>query len=206
MNRVRVVATGLVASAMMLGACVQDDVLQPLTPQAAAMVDGGGQDIQETGRFLILGRGERLPATLSESVEAAGGRLTSVLPEIGVAFAEGLTPGFDVRMARVNGIQSVTADVMLRWTEPTLVRDEVVLEAEGEDIGALALNPTDAFFLNLQYAPQAIQAPEAWNAGYTGKGVRVAIVDGGIRNARRPDRESRCGPKCVVRAGSAVQQ
>ena len=32
----------------------------------------------------------------------------------------------------------------------------------------------------------AIDAPEAWNAGYTGKGARVFILDSGI-DAEHPD-------------------
>ncbi len=32
----------------------------------------------------------------------------------------------------------------------------------------------------MQWAPRAVHAPEAWNAGCRGTGVRVAVVDGGI--------------------------
>jgi subtilisin family serine protease len=44
----------------------------------------------------------------------------------------------------------------------------------------------DPFFNNIQWAPQAIDAPAAWAEGCTGQGVRVAILDGGLFNAH-PD-------------------
>ncbi len=37
-----------------------------------------------------------------------------------------------------------------------------------------------------QYGPAAVQAPEVWNTGITGKGVRVAVLDGGLYNVH-PD-------------------
>jgi subtilisin family serine protease len=39
---------------------------------------------------------------------------------------------------------------------------------------------TDTFYQYIQWAPQSVGAPQAWAAGFTGAGVRVAIIDGGI--------------------------
>ena len=40
--------------------------------------------------------------------------------------------------------------------------------------------PKGANLVNLQWGLQAIQAPDAWALGVTGKGVRVAVIDAGI--------------------------
>lgn len=52
-----------------------------------------------------------------------------------------------------------------------------------EQIGAQempAASVTDNFYPFIQWAPQAVRAPQAWAAGYTGRGVRVAVIDGAV--------------------------
>ena len=62
---------------------------------------------------------------------------------------------------------------MVQWQEPV---HEVMLEEN-------AVNPNDdTFYRYIQWAPQAVEAPAAWALGYTGRGVRVAVIDGGIHS------------------------
>jgi lantibiotic leader peptide-processing serine protease len=153
-----------------------------------SQANASGQDVPLTGRYMILGRGGRLPANLEGSVQAAGGRLTTVLPEIGVAFAEPIGSDFEVLMSRVNGVESVTPDVMLQYTPPVGERSgPEPASSEGEvssaGVSAEAL-PSELAngetFWSFQWAPRAVQAPEAWDAGHTGQGARIAILDGAI--------------------------
>ncbi|MBL8325560.1 MAG: S8 family serine peptidase [Rubrivivax sp.] len=51
------------------------------------------------------------------------------------------------------------------------------------ELQAVPATPNDSFFQHIQWAPQSIGAPAAWAAGYTGKGVRVAVIDGGVYGA-----------------------
>lgn len=44
-------------------------------------------------------------------------------------------------------------------------------------------NYQDAFFDGWQWAPGSIDAPKAWDNGFTGEGIRVAIIDGGFHSA-----------------------
>jgi lantibiotic leader peptide-processing serine protease len=46
----------------------------------------------------------------------------------------------------------------------------------------------DDFFFDLQYGHDDVNAPEAWNAGYRGAGVQVAVLDGGF-DLDHPDLE-----------------
>jgi len=154
-------------------------------PSYSAKVSGSfAPDL--TGRFMILGQGGKLPADLQAQVEKAGGRLTSVVPEIGVAFAAADNPDFKVRAAKIRGIGAAAPDMLLQWTQPLLARGEASVEIElsGEVTQAAAgapLAPTGAYY-PVQWVPGAMGAPAAWAAGYTGQGVRIAILDGGIRN------------------------
>jgi subtilisin family serine protease len=55
------------------------------------------------------------------------------------------------------------------------------------ELEANAVNPgDDRYFATIQWAPQAVKAPQAWAAGFDGEGVRVAVIDGGIFDAH-PD-------------------
>ncbi len=64
---------------------------------------------------------------------------------------------------------------MVQWTDPMTM-----------DLDQSAVNPTNDTYYFLQWAPKAVEAPGAWALGYTGAGVRVAVIDGGMYNAH-PD-------------------
>ena len=65
---------------------------------------------------------------------------------------------------------------MVKWIEP----DKFIAEANPTSIGS-----DEPLFVN-QWGMDAINAPEAWNAGYTGESVKVFILDSGI-DAEHPD-------------------
>lgn len=67
-----------------------------------------------------------------------------------------------------SGIKSVTQDFLVPWVRPDL---DFIQEA---NLG------TDESFFVYQWNMGAISAPQAWDLGYTGEGVRVAVIDGGI--------------------------
>lgn len=153
-------------------------------PVPAASLASAGLEL--TGRYILLGKNGSLPTNLASAIASAGGTVEDVMPEIGVAVVAG-GDAFAGRAAKIKGVESVTPDVVLQWTEPDLGRVGMEIEAgaaigggAGEEVASFADN---AFFYSFQWAPAAIQAPEAWNMGYTGRGVRVAIVDGGLYNA-----------------------
>jgi subtilisin family serine protease len=181
----------LITFALVVAACADDTALtspdentpETLAPAATVLTLA---DLNPTGRYLLLGKGGSLPSNLAASIAAAGGTVQSEMPEIGVAVVEGAAADFASKAAKIGGVESVTPDVLLQWHDPQPVgRAPVDVEAEiggsvGEEVASFADN---AFFYSFQWAPAAIQAPEAWNAGYTGQGVRVAILDGAVYNA-----------------------
>ena len=129
----------------------------------------------DDGRSMILGAGGNLPADLAAKVTAAGGTLESVIPEIGVAFARNLNTSV------IEGAESVVRNLTIQ-SDPLRTADltEDVTPSMSAQVASLADNEP---LYRLQYGPAAVQAPEAWNAGFTGAGVRVAVLDGGLYNA-----------------------
>lgn len=145
------------------------------SPGAVAAVQAS--EAQFSGNYMILGRGGRLPANIERAVGAAGGRITTLLPEIGVAFAEPTDPGFAAQAARISGVESVVRDVIVEYTpQPDALQQTEAFEVEALP-SELAENET---FFSFQWAPGAVQAPDAWDAGYTGSGARIAILDGAL--------------------------
>jgi subtilisin family serine protease len=138
-----------------------------------------------TGEFMILGADGALPSDIGESVSAAGGTVVRDYPELGLAVAVANSAGFAARAAAISGVESVAEDRMMQLIDPNMrVVEFAGLEAEPtEEVASIADNEP---LYALQWAPAAINAPEAWNAGYTGRGVRVAILDGGLFNTH-PD-------------------
>jgi len=104
------------------------------------------------------------------AVAAAGGSVTFSHRKCGIGIASSAAPNFlDLAMAS-GAFKTGAKDMLVEWQPPT---------REGEVIEA-AVTPGDETFINLMWNIQAVQAEGAWAAGYTGNGVRVAVIDGGI--------------------------
>ena len=125
--------------------------------------------------LMVIMKSEMLPAGF-ENAFAAYGEVVSSIPEIGVVVVRPANETTAGKIARLRGVLAVVPDLKVRWIEP----DEFVAEANPPSIG-----DNETFFPR-QWGMDAIDAPEAWNAGYTGEGARVFILDAGI-DADNPD-------------------
>jgi subtilisin family serine protease len=138
---------------------------------AAGGAASAGADSSGASTYILIAADENgLPAGLAEQVAARGGSVTDVLPEIGVAIATSADTGFAAGAGSIAGLRSVIPDV--------------ALAQEPEPTSALVGNPPtsgdDDRFFDMQWALDAIDAPEAWAMGARGKGARVAVLDSGI--------------------------
>lgn len=163
-----------VCAALVIAACAEPPVTP--TPQLKSVRSSSSLNAEKT--FVILGRGESLPTNLVEAVTAAGGMITTSYSSIGVAIATANDAAFATRLGALEGLESVVADTVIQWTDPS----EPSVAAIDANVASIGDNET---FFSFQWAPVAVQAPEAWNAGYTGRGVRVAILDGGVYSNHR---------------------
>ena len=161
-----------IAAGVTLSGCAPDGTAP--VPPASDQAKLTGPSFSAVGgsetSYIILGRGNSLPADLATRMSKAGGTLIWTIDAIGVASATSSSADFETKAAGILGVEAVAQDRMMQWIDPT----ERVIEAQ--DLGS------DETFYNVQWAPKAIHAPEAWDLGARGAGVRVAVIDGGLNN------------------------
>jgi lantibiotic leader peptide-processing serine protease len=122
--------------------------------------------------YIVMFQGSSLPAGLTKKITDAGGTVTGVIPEIGVAMVTSANPKFLINALKLSGVRSVVPDIRVQWTPSPVDLSSV----PGRELSIA----DDEGFFPYQWGPVAIHAPEAWDIGARGEGVRVAIVDGGI--------------------------
>jgi lantibiotic leader peptide-processing serine protease len=118
-------------------------------------------------------------ASQAAAVAAAGGQVRFAHAS-GVAVVESDRAGFLSDVLARGAITSGAADMVRQFT-PSVRTVEMSVEEQ-----AIPNPGNDRYFSTVQWAPQSVRAPQAWAMGYTGKGVRVAVIDGGIHGAH-PD-------------------
>lgn len=125
--------------------------------------------------FMVISKAETLSQQLELSVKQYG-EITRVIPEIGILIVKSSDPNFTQNVSGIADVRSVVPDLTVNWLEPINVNPL----ANPFSIGS------DEPYFYYQWGMDAINAPEAWNAGYYGSNVKVFILDSGI-DAEHPD-------------------
>jgi len=123
-----------------------------------------GTSVASAASYLIVDP----PWDLDEQVQSLGGTVEAVYP-FGVAVVQ--SDDLDLPN-RIAGARLVMLDRGFEVESPT---QEVALEA-----GVPPASGDDDFFFDLQWGHNYVGAQDAWMAGVTGDGVRVAVLDTGF--------------------------
>lgn len=111
----------------------------------------------------------------ANAVTRAGGSVTFSHRKGGVGVITSSAPDFLERALASGVFSGGAADRVVQWQKP--VREFEFNES--------IVTPGDETFINLQWNVQSVKAPAAWAAGFTGQGVRVAVLDGGIHSTHQ---------------------
>jgi subtilisin family serine protease len=155
------------AAVLAIGACSdQEDrsTTGPETPSEAS---------SRSPRKYVISFSRQTAIDIETSIKTAGGKVRRASKAAGVATASSSDPAFADRLRAAPGIVSVTEDIVVRWIPPS---ERALPASIGDDEG---------FFNPYQWAPKSIHAEEAWDLGARGRGVRVAVLDGGLNNNHR---------------------
>ena len=158
-------------------ACVSERASNSQT----ALVAPGLSNVSAGEQQYLIDAITTLPADLEANVAAIGGRLTGTMPEIGVASAVSADPDFAANAAAIQGIRAVDPDPLRQLVEPDPTFEGVEIDASETPSAEAVFGSTETFRL-IQWAPDAVQAPDAWDLGARGAGARIAIIDGGIHS------------------------
>lgn len=133
---------------------------------SGSLAPASGEEVENT-YILTAGKWGKKQNT---EVVKSGGAVTFSHGETGIGVAVSSAPDF-LEMALASGAFTDGAqDMMIEWQPPT-----EVVKFDDADV-----TPGDETFFFLQWHLEAIEAPAAWDAGFTGAGVRIAVVDGGM--------------------------
>lgn len=128
----------------------------------------------QAATYVVTANSNNFDTQLAGKVEAAGGRIVSRLPQIGVAIVESDNPNFASAAGKIAAIRSAVPDVTLQFD-----LNEATEEIQADYANPPASGDNDAFF-DFQWGHAAIDAAGAWNAGYRGAGATVAVLDSGV--------------------------
>lgn len=169
----------------MLGGCSSDplemDNLEAAKTETTQLNErGAASHNEEAGskRFLLLSE-TSLPSDLQAKVQAAGGTIVALMPEIGTAIVSSDASDFSTKAATIGGIRSVLPDLNLQWIPEEDDNDQL-------SVTTPPFSTNDDPLFNLQWGHTAVQAPQAWHAGYRGEGAVVAVLDTGF-DTEHPD-------------------
>ncbi len=128
-----------------------------------------------TRTYLVVSKTNVLPARLAAKIAASGGTVVRYLPQIGLAVVRSNAANFKSKASqKLANAGNVIPNIRVQWLPP---------EKNVAFTGDFSNPPTsgdDDFFFDLQWGHDAVDAPEAWNLGYRGAGVRVAVLDTGF--------------------------
>ncbi|HSO86718.1 MAG TPA: S8 family serine peptidase [Draconibacterium sp.] len=162
------ILVGILAFGFFFGC--QNDLLQTENTN-----DMGTLKSAKTANFMVISKSETLTDDLEQSLTKFG-TIVKTIPQIGIVVLKTSDPKFVTKVIKLNDVRSVVRDYKARWLEP----ENFLPMANPPSIG------DDEYFFWAQWGLDAINAPEAWNAGVTGENAKVFILDNGI-DAEHPD-------------------
>ncbi len=151
------------AAVLAIGACSDKDS-SPTDPSEVSAVA-----VRKASPSYVVAFSSKETAEVKAAIERSGGKAVYLSNRAGLGTAESADPAFADKLKRELGIRAVAMDTVVQWIDP----NERVTEAS---------HGTNETFFAAQWAPPSIRADDALDAGATGAGARVAVLDGGLNN------------------------
>ncbi len=173
----------LASLTMLLFACEKDQIFtnESSEESASSLKSAKVESTFINNSFLVISKTNKLPKGLVKSMASVNGTVMNTISAIGLAVVSSDDPDFAVNAAKVNGVGAVVPNLTSQYLDPGRK-----MESIDADYGNPPVSGDDDFFFDLQWGHDAIDAPEAWEAGYRGEGVRVGVLDTGF-DLNHPD-------------------
>lgn len=119
--------------------------------------------------YMVISTSESLTDEFIKALQDYG-KIVRTIPEIGIVVVNPSVNDFETKVGKLSSVLAVVPDLKTKWLKP------VKFVKTNNTIGI----GSDETYYSYQWGLDAIDAPEAWNAGYTGKNAQVFILDSGI--------------------------
>jgi subtilisin family serine protease len=175
-------AAGLMMALAVSFGCAEEEFTPQLTaPEGQSQMSANEDDINPAVRiknnhYIIISSASKLPSDVKGQVQGLNAELTGLMEEVGIATATSSDPDFAAKASKINGVGSVIPDLDIQWYDPEELKS---YDLETANVSPPSTGDSNPYYF-LQWGHTAIQAPEAWNAGVRGAGVKVAVLDGGF--------------------------
>lgn len=125
--------------------------------------------------YMVISESTDLTRSVENSFKTSGGEIVSSIPEIGISIVSSKDANFIENTMKNKNVTSVVPDYEIAWI-PTSEGIEANLPEATPSIGS----SEPYYYYDYLWGLEAIDAPQAWNAGYTGSGASVFVLDSGI--------------------------
>ncbi|HEX8245633.1 MAG TPA: S8 family serine peptidase [Longimicrobium sp.] len=176
MKRFGIVPAALVCAA--LAACSTDTTGPAAAPRAPSLSAAA-----DAGQYMVLFKGNKVPADFEARVQSLGGSVTFAHAGAGFAAVSGLDAADAASIGAMNSVSEVHADmdITLDQTMPAAEMDAAELSEGAADVANSQANPATAARYVWQWNMRSIHANTAWAAGKLGSAsITVAILDTGL--------------------------
>ncbi len=174
--QIKKMALSLCAMGVLFTSCEKEEVNESIDTSAIQL-----EEPPFTNYMVVSTNGE-LTKSVENFLKTGGGEIVRSIPEIGISIVSSKDANFINNTLKNKNVESVVPDYEIAWI-PNDAGQEVVDVKEEVTPGSIGNLEPLYFYL---WGMDAIDAPEAWNAGYTGAGTSVFVLDSGI-DAEHPD-------------------
>ena len=164
------------AAVLAIGACSDKDS-SPTDPSEVSAVA-----MSNASPSYVVAFSSKETADVKAAIERAGGKAVYLSKRAGLGTAESADPAFAEKLKTERGIRAVAMDTVVQWIDPNeRVTEGGSVTGQAPRVRETTHGSNETFF-NAQWAPPSIRADDALDAGATGAGARVAVLDGGLNH------------------------
>lgn len=164
------------AIGLILVSCEKEELSDNIEPKAVEIKEAPFKN------YMVIFKDGQSKRSIESFFQNSRAELVKSIPEIGVAIVNSENPDFIQSTMKSSGEISVVPNYEIQWI-PSQAGKEVNLPSE--EVTPPSTGNSEPFYFYL-WGMDAINAPEAWNAGFTGEGASVFVLDSGI-DAEHPD-------------------
>ncbi|HSP83728.1 MAG TPA: S8 family serine peptidase [Gillisia sp.] len=171
-NKLQSLALSLLAAGFLFTSCEKDEINESTEVDAIQLEEAPFTN------YMVIATSSELTKSVENFLKTGGGEIVSSIPEIGISIVSSKDANFINNTLKNKDVESVVPDYEIAWIPSQGENDFTTLDFTTNALTPSPGSTEGAYFV--LWGMEAIGANKAWNAGYTGKGATVFVLDSGI--------------------------